>query len=433
MKIIDIALKDLTRSMRSTFAVLFMFGVPLLVTGMFYFMFGNIASEDGGFDLPVTRVAIANLDEGSPDLQFGASMLGLPAGQSLSSVGEIITSILQNEALADLVTVTLVVDAVAARGAVDENTADAAIIIPPEFSSDFASFEPLAEPSEIEIYANPEKTLETGILQSILQRFIDMLSGAKIAAYVTSNHVSPENFALIGVVIQQYISESVQSSSNPGQYITVESAGKVEQPNRMLAIIGPIMAGMMIFYAFYTGMTTAETILREDEEGTLPRLFTTPTSRTAILVGKFAAVGMTVFVQVFVLIIASTLIFKIQWGNPAYVALIALGTVLAASAFGIFANSLIKSTKQGGLIYGGVLTVTGMLGMIKIFTLSVPGSSGSLQTVSLLVPQGWSVQGFLLSSSMAPASDILVTFAVLLLWTIVFFSIGAWRFQRRFA
>ena len=138
MKIIDIALKDLTRSMRSTFAVLFMFGVPLLVTGMFYFMFGNIASEDGGFNLPVTRVAIANLDEGSPDLQLGTSMLGLPAGQALSNVGEIVALILQNEAVADLVTVTLVKDAVTARGAVDDNTADAAIIIPPEFSSDFA-------------------------------------------------------------------------------------------------------------------------------------------------------------------------------------------------------------------------------------------------------------------------------------------------------
>ena len=48
MKIIDIALKDLTRSMRSTFAILFMFGVPLLVTGMFYFMFGNIFGGDEG-------------------------------------------------------------------------------------------------------------------------------------------------------------------------------------------------------------------------------------------------------------------------------------------------------------------------------------------------------------------------------------------------
>ena len=46
MKAFDIALKDMTRSFRSAFAVVFMFGVPLLVTGMFYFMFGNIASDE---------------------------------------------------------------------------------------------------------------------------------------------------------------------------------------------------------------------------------------------------------------------------------------------------------------------------------------------------------------------------------------------------
>ena len=37
MKSIHIALKDLTSSFRSAFALIFMFGVPLLVTGMFYF------------------------------------------------------------------------------------------------------------------------------------------------------------------------------------------------------------------------------------------------------------------------------------------------------------------------------------------------------------------------------------------------------------
>ena len=39
MKILDLAIKDLKRSFRSVFAVLFMFGIPLLMTGMFYFMF----------------------------------------------------------------------------------------------------------------------------------------------------------------------------------------------------------------------------------------------------------------------------------------------------------------------------------------------------------------------------------------------------------
>jgi len=50
MKAIDIALKDLTRSFRSAFALVFMFGVPLLMTGMFYFMFGN--SSSGNLQLP---------------------------------------------------------------------------------------------------------------------------------------------------------------------------------------------------------------------------------------------------------------------------------------------------------------------------------------------------------------------------------------------
>ena len=68
MKALDIALKDMTRSFRSFFAVVFMFVVPLLVTGMFYFMFGNIA-ENGEFNLPKTKVVVANLDRRRPQVQ----------------------------------------------------------------------------------------------------------------------------------------------------------------------------------------------------------------------------------------------------------------------------------------------------------------------------------------------------------------------------
>jgi ABC-2 type transport system permease protein len=433
MKIMDIALKDLTRSMRSTFAVIFMFGVPLLVTGMFYFMFGNIAANDGSFDLPVTRVVVVNLDQGSPDLRTGSSMLGQSATQTVDNLGEIIVNSLQSEGLADLLTVTIADDGASGRIAVDENNADTALIIPADFSTQFASHDSQSAKSVLELYANPEKTLELAVVQSILEQFMDGLSGAKIAASVAENQISGPDDAMIGQVLQKYLSAAGQPTGDSRTYLTVKSVSEVESPNPMLVIIGPIMAGMMIFYAFYTGMTTAETILREDEEGTLPRLFTTPTSQTTILTGKFLAVGLTVLVQMAVLIIAARFIFQIQWGNSFHVALITLGTVLAASAFGIFANSLIKSSKQGGIIYGGVLTVTGMLGMIRIFTLTVPNTSPLMKTVSLLVPQGWAVHGFLQNTASASSTDVLFTFAILLVWSIVFFSIGAWRFHRRFA
>ena len=101
----------------------------------------------------------------------------------------------------------------------------------------------------------------------------------------------------------------------------------------------------------------------------MPRLFTTPTRQSTILTGKLLSVFMTVSVQVVVLLIAARLIFGIQWGDPLKVALVALGIIFSASAFGIFVNSFLKTTKQGGVIFGGVLTVTGMIGMISIFAM----------------------------------------------------------------
>ena len=56
--------------------------------------------------------------------------------------------------------------------------------------------------------------------------------------------------------------------------------------------------------------------------------------------------------------------------------------------------SLLKSTKQSATVFGGVLTVTGMLGMIKVFTMGTANATWA-DTVSLFVPQGWAVRGLL--------------------------------------
>jgi ABC-2 type transport system permease protein len=193
------------------------------------------------------------------------------------------------------------------------------------------------------------------------------------------------------------------------------------------------MGAFMIFYAFYTGTSTAESILREEEERTLPRLFTTPTPQATILTGKFLAVLLTVMVQVSVLLIAAHLIFGIQWGALPSVALAAVGIVLTASSFGIFINSLLKTTKQGGLIFGGVLTLTGMIGMISVISGNSPTGAMLGNSVALLVPQGWAVRGLTLAMKGQPLMDIVLNLLAMLVWFAVFFTIGVWRFNRRYA
>ena len=54
-------------------------------------------------------------------------------------------------------------------------------------------------------------------------------------------------------------------------------------------------------------------------------------------------------------------------------------------------------------------------------------------TVSLLVPQGWAVRGLMQALNSEPAGTVFVTMLVLLAWSVAFFVIGVWRFNKRYA
>jgi ABC-type multidrug transport system permease subunit len=234
------------------------------------------------------------------------------------------------------------------------------------------------------------------------------------------------------------LDESLALSENPeDELLDVRApAGakseEEESQNLLLGIVGPIMGGMMIFYAFFTGTSTAQSILKEEEELTLPRLFTTPTPQATILTGKLLSVFATVAVQVTVLLIAARLIFGIQWGAFISVAIAALGIICSASSFGVFVNSFLKTTKQAGVLFGGVLTVTGMLGMISIFAMGAPGAAKLGDTVSLLVPQGWAIRGLMQTMNGEPFGTVLLSALVMFVWSAVFFITGVLRFNRRY-
>lgn len=427
LKAFDIALKDLTSSLRSATALVFMFGVPLLVTGLFYLMFGRIA-EGGEFNLPRTSVVVVNLDQDAPRLGTGSR--NVPGGIEADSLSELVVEVLKSEQIADLIYVTTVEDSGTALAAVDNQQAQVAVIIPEGFSQEFID---LYGQSTIEFYQDPTLTLGPFIVKSILSQFMDGLSGVKVAMDIALDQEEGVEFAQLGQIVEKYLEASQSEEDLSATMLEVYAPGNVEvEVNPLVRIVGPIMGGMMIFYAFFTGANVGASILREEEEGTLPRLFTTPTAQSTILSGKFLSVFLTVLVQTIVLILLARLIFRIDWGEIQSIVLLIFGIVCIASSFGIFINSLLKDTKQAGLIFGGVLTFTGMLGMISVFAMNSPSAARLGDTVSLLVPQGWAARGLIQSLSGEPFADILITTMVMLGWSAAFFTIGVYRFNRRY-
>ncbi len=410
-----------------------MFGLPLMVTGMFYLMFGNIA-QSGEFSLPATSVIVANMDAGGPKFQVNPK--NIPGGRQADTMGDLVVSILQSDEMADLIEVSFASDPESARAAVDRQAAQVALIIPADFSQQFADLDGQAS---IEFYQDPTLTLGPAIMRSILNRFMDGMSGVKIAVNTFMDEASPEDYHLAGQVVDQYLQVSLATSEDlEGELLDVHRLSKTaqdqqaEEQNMLLRIISPIMGGMMVFYAFFTGASAAQSILREDEERTLPRLFTTPTSQTAILTGKLLSVFSMVGVQVIVLLIAARLIFGIQWGDPQSLFLTAVGIIFIASSFGIVINSLFKTTKQAGVLFGGVLTITGMLGIIPIFARGLPSADRLANGVSLLVPQGWAIRSLTQTLDGQPVNSVFVTLLVMLAWSAAFFVIGVMRFKRRY-
>ena len=150
-------------------------------------------------------------------------------------------------------------------------------------------------------------------------------------------------------------------------------------------------------------------------------------------VGKGLAAVFTLVIQVIVLMTFGRVIFKIDWGDPLPIFLAGLGLVLVAASTGLFLVSLLDNTRQAGIVFGGVLTLTGMLGLIPVFTASAPNQPDSIKAVSLLVPQGWAILGFTTAIDGGTVSDMLPILAVLLAWSLMFVFIGQYRLQRRFA
>ena len=430
MKVLDIAFKDLLRSLKTPFALIMMFGAPLLITGLLYFAFGSLGG-DGDLELQAVRVQVANLD------QPGAQTGGFAAG-------EMLIEFLQGEDLSDLLQITVVPDEASARLAVADQQADVALIIPSGFTA--AAVASDREATVVQ-YQDPTLTIGPDIVKDLVSQFIDGFAGAKITAGVVSQQLQARDIAAGDAAAQEAAQEYAAWLESSGHdhkdqassLVQTRSPGGADESatgnpganSGGASTIAPIMVAMTIFFAFFMGANSAESIIREDEEGTLQRLFTTPTPQAIILGGKFTAVVLTLVVQVIVLLVASGLLFGIHWGQPVTVVLVTLGLIVVAAGFGVLLMSFVQNTRQTGPVMSGVLTLTGMLG--GLFTSGVPNIPEIFDTVRLAMPQGWAMYGWELALQGVGASEVLLPVTVMLGLGVLFFTAGVLLFRKRFA
>lgn len=409
-KLILIGLKDLKLVFRDKAALIFMLLAPFLLTLGLGFVTGQFGSSGGG----IANIPVVLVDQDGGEL------------------GSALVEIFQSEDLSDLVTATVLDDPAVARQQVDDDLVAAAVIIPDGFTESILPAEGQTEPGEtiqLVIYGNPTRPTSVGVVKTILEEFIARLEVGRVGGTVaitqllTSGLVPPEQAQAIAVEMGQRQAESLAESNAIS--LTTNVASEAASDFNPLAYIAP---GMALMFLMYTVSNGGRTLLVERNQGTLPRLLVSPTNSAQVLGGKIFGIYLSGVVQMLILIIASTLFFQLQWGDPLAVLALVLAAVFGACGWGMLITALAKRPSQIAAIGSAIMLTFGILGG-SFFSLSF--APGWIKWVSRITPNAWGLDGFNILALGGGLNLILEPIAGLLVMGVVLFAVSLVLFNRR--
>lgn len=386
--------------------IAFAFGIPLMLGGFYFLVFGGATDGQDNFALPETYIAIVNLDEGFEFIE--------------APIGDLFFDTFNSEEMAEGLFVEEAESEDEVRKALLNDEVDVALVIPTSFTADLFDPETIAD---VEVLAvQGENATGVNVTKTIVRQLVTGLESSFSASAITYEEAYKNNLTPPELTTEEYEETAAQMIQ-----ITMESVVPEEETESLRQIImKPTLGGMMIFFGFFTGCAVAATILEEEKQNTLQRMFTAPFSRRRVITGKFLSTFLVLVIQIGLLLIISRLLFGLQWGPIWLQALFTLMTASIASTFGLFMLSFLKDPKSAGMIYSGINTAIGMLAISSTFTYRE-----DVLPFSLFAPHAWPLR-MIYQMQNGFSNQILITMGVILLWSAVFFSIGLWNYNRRY-
>jgi ABC-2 type transport system permease protein len=400
-KILLIGWKDLTVAFRDRAALLLMLAAPFLLTIGLGFVTGHVGGGPGG--IPSIGVALVNQDGGQ--------------------LGDALVNLFRSPDLADLVSPTLLADPAAARQQVDADQAAAAVIIPAGFSD---SIIPLPGASgtgpvaAVELYINPTSQISAGVIQTIVERFLEQVEVGRITGQVAvsqmlqSGRIRPDEAARIGAQIGAAQAAADQNAAPVTVKTTGDSGGGIRfDPLAFMA------SGMALMFLMFTTALGGRSFLVERSQGTLSRLLVSPITPAQVLAGKTTGTFFTGVAQMLILILTSTLLFGLQWGDWLGVLVLVLAAVFAATGWSLIIVVLARTPGQVMSVGSAITLLFGILGGAFI---SIDAMPGWYRLATRITPNAWGLEGFTTLALGGRLIAILPVVAALILMGVVLFG-----------
>lgn len=405
MRVLDLALKDLSQIFRDWKAAAFLVAMPIAFTLLFGFVFSGSGGEEDA------RLPVGFLDEDS-DGALSAALLGLLANS-------------------DAIRPVVLEDATRheARKQVEDEELAAVVVVPAGYSAQvLTTAGGAALKPALMVGGDSAAAAAVNGVQSAVVRLL----GAAQAARLSAQALEERGGAADGAFLEETLARALEGWEDPPLTVTLDHSGagsqEGEESDAGANRFAHASAGIMVQFAIAGLIGAGEILVVERKTGAMRRLLMTPISRVDIILGHFLAMFIMVLLQLVTLVAFGQMALGVPYMQAPLATLLMVSvTALWAASLGLLIGTFAKTDEQViifALVLMMVLAGLGGAWMPLEFT------SKAFQTVGHLTPTAWAIDGFenILVRGVGLESAFLPA-AILLGFTLVFFGVAVWRFR----
>ena len=298
------------------------------------------------------------------------------------------------------------------------------------FPADFTQSLMAGSNTELEIFADASSTNTRMALQGLSGAITTQIN-ADVAIINASVQLLAQSGATpeeIQAAIQEMQSDIFAGGGEEGamSYLTftTEEIGNVEAGNPANWVI----PGYLVMFVFMAAATSAPTIVKERQNNTLERLFSTSVKRESILGGIFTGIAAKGLIQIIIFWVVGILAFHVDMGlSPLAVIILSLLMVIMSSAFAVMLATLVSTIRSASSLAVITSLLLAPLGGCWWPLFLYPEW---LQNMAKISPHAWATDGFeKLMVFGADFGDAVPAMIALLVFTVIFGGIAIWQFR----
>jgi ABC-2 type transport system permease protein len=401
MRIIDLAIKDLSQIFRDKRSLLFLVAMPLVFTFFMGFAYKSGRDNDASKDNRIPLGWVNNDVDGVVTKQLFEALSNSDAIKLVELKPDVVDDSVRKGEVAG------------------------ALIVPSGYSEQVSA----GKEAQLTLVADTTSTNGQSLFQILRTSVTKLMSAVEIARLSAETVGKPNDASeLNGTFVS---ASQAWSEVDSASLVKVELAVKEgwtadwygDNPYNQAS------PGILVQFAIMGLVTSGQILVQERKTRTLQRLMSTSMRSWEIIAGHTLAMFGVVFLQIALLVVFGQLVLSVDYMNaPLGTLLVSVALSLWVAAMGLLIGTLVKDDSQVVLIALMAMFILSALGGTW-FPLDI--TSGGFAMVGKVMPSAWAMTGYqnILMRGLGLESAWMPTL-ILSAYALGFFALAVWRFRK---